>query len=233
MNNLQTDQDLLNCDNFQFILEAWIYPLIDDLYDKMDKDFIKECNVEKRDYRSYYPQMYSYYHNKRTLLKINYYGKDYKENPSVPHRMDVHKLSAIICRTMIEYKMIDFDVNSCYKYIEDNKIPKDNTQWLIDNALINFKIAFYASVVFLYQYMLFHYGESKEKNDILIHDKLIESKKLNLYFEKHNVNQHESFINCMILDIAKRDLGDRSFDYFMYSIIMYQLEEYNISLIKP
>ena len=232
MNNIQTSQELLNCDNFKFILEAWIYPLIDDLYEKMDKDFIKECNVQKRDFRSYYEQMYLYYHNKRTLLKINYYGEDYKIDQSVPHNMDVHKLSAIICRTMIEYKMIDFDVDRCNKYIENNKISKDNTQWLIDNALINFKIAFYASVVFLYQYMLFHYGESNEKKDKFIHDNLLESKKLNLYFEKHNFNQHESFINCMILDIAKRDLGDRSFDYFMYSIIMYQLEMYNISLIE-
>ena len=57
----------------------------------------------------------------------------------------------------------------------------------------------------------------------------------NGYVIQYNANNNkivkESFENCIILDLAKRDIGNRSFDYFMYAIIMYQLEEHNKSLL--
>lgn len=148
--------------------------------------------------------------------------------------MDFHKLAAILCRTLIEYKVFNFDVDKCRQYINDNNIDKYNTNWVVKNALVNFRIAFYTSVVFLYQSMLFRYStENKE-----LFEKLKEQSKLDLYDTQAQAQEcapntvQESFENCIVLDLAKRDIGNRSFDYFMYAIIMYQLEEHNKQLLS-
>lgn len=219
-------------DNFKFILDSWIIPLVDKLKNQMDKEFIVQCNVKIRPYKEFEKEINSFYHKKRKLLKLEYYGKDYEKDANNPHRMDFHKLSAVICRTMIEYKLFDFDVNACYDYIESRGISKDDTDWLVKNALVNFRLAFYSSVVFLYQSMIFCYDKSNDEEKKHIAKRLRELKKLDLYINSNLSNSHESFVNCMILDLAKRDIDDRSFDYFMYSIIMYQLEEYNKMLLS-
>ena len=50
---------------------------------------------------------------------------------------------------------------------------------------------------------------------------------MSYFFISNNTKVKESFENCIILDLAKRDINNHSFDYFMYAIIMYQLEEHN------
>ena len=66
-----------------------------------------------------------------------------------------------------------------------------------------------------------------------LYEKLKKEKKLNLYTVKVSKDQvHESFENSLVLDLAKRDINNRSFDCFLYSTIMYQLEEYNKMLLR-
>lgn len=146
------------------------------------------------------------------------------------HRMDFHKIAALICRTMIEYKVFIFDVERCKQYADKN-IDEYNTDWVVKNALVNFRLAFYSSIVFLYQSMLYTYSSKDEK----IFGKLQQKKCLDLYnADKKQPSANtvqESFENCIVLDLAKRDIANRSFDDFMYAIIMYQLEEHNIHLL--
>lgn len=214
--------------NFDFIWDNWIIPLSKKLYEDMDADFREFCNVRLKedDFQNICIKASKYYLNKRKELKSEYYGKDYTDK----HRMDFHKLSAIFCRTLIEYKLFDFDVNQCEKFIDQRKINRTNTDWLVKNALVNFRMAFYTSVVFLYQSMLFKYS-----NDVVIYNRLKMHKCLDLY-KSAGINVdgkvHESFENCIVLDLAKRDINNRSFDYFMYSTIMFQLEEYNYNLLQ-
>lgn len=142
--------------------------------------------------------------------------------------MDFHKISAILCRTLIEYKVYDFDEKLCKEYIDKN-IDSYNTDWVVKNALINFRLAFYSSVVFMFHAMQFELY--KENKDLF---ELLEQKgKLSLYETNisNNSKVKESFENCIVLDLAKRDIGNHSFDYFVYAIIMYQLEEHNKNLL--
>lgn len=215
-------------DNFDFIWDNWIIPLASKIYEDMDTDFCAFCNVrmKKDDFQNIRTKASVFYLNKRKALKSEYYGKDYTDK----HRMDFHKLSAIFCRTLIEYKLFDFDIEKCEKFIELRNINKTNTDWLVKNALVNFRMAFYISVVFLYQSMLFKYS-----SNIVIYNKLKMHKGLDLYKSASmntNGKVHESFENCIVLDLAKRDINNRSFDYFMYSTIMFQLEEYNYNLLQ-
>lgn len=212
--------------------DNWFVPLAHDLYEQMDKEFVSECNVQIRDMSKILKRAQKYYLAKREVLKKDFYGDYHKGDSVFSHRMDFHKIGAIIARTIIEYKVFSFDISKCRVYVEKNKSGNE-TDWVVRNALINFRFAFYASVVFLYQSMLFVY-----RDDELIRDELIKNKSLNLYTNsdetvKNSIENkvHESFENCMVLDFAKRDIGNRSFDYFMYAIVLYQLEEHNIHMI--
>lgn len=214
--------------NFKYIWTEWIVPLIGDLYAQIDEKFRKYCNVRIRNLDEISNNAERYYQHKREEVKRVFYGEYHKGDSETEHRMDFHKISAIICRTLVEYKVYDFDEKLCQEYV-DNNIDKYNTDWVVKNALINFRLAFYSSVVFMFHSMQFEYY----KDNIELF-KLLEKKgKLDLY-ETHISNcdrVKESFENCIILDLAKRDIGNHSFDYFMYAIIMYQLEEHNKNLL--
>lgn len=208
--------------DFSFIWKKWIIPTIDKIAKQMDPDFQKATNFYVRDLAEIEKAASKYYIEKRETTKKEYYGDD----PSIvskKHLMDFHKLSAILCRTLIEHKVYYYDVQKCYEYIEAKKIDSKNTDWLVHNVLVNFRLAFYASVVFLYQSMLFKLKNENSDLYVLLKDQ----KKLNLYTNGKHGNTHESFENSLVLNLAKRDINNRSFDCFLYSAIMFQLEEYN------
>lgn len=102
--------------------------------------------------------------------------------------------------------------------------------------VINYRLAFYGSVVFLFHAMIFEYSRTNSE----LSKKLAEREKLDLYKRGSNLEKEkaenkksvkESFENSIVLDLAKGDVGNRSFDYFMYAIILYQLEEHNKNLL--
>lgn len=220
--------------NFQYIWEKWITPLVDDLYKQMDEEFQKYCGVQIRELDKIKFRAERYYQNKREEVKKAFYGVYHKGDSQTEHRMDFHKIGAILCRTMMEYKVFSFDMEKCQQYVDDN-IDIYDTNWVVKNALINFRLAFYVSIAFLYQSMIFEYS----KNHRELERKLREKGCLSLYADHSNQNHsiviekkvQESFENCIVLDLAKRDIGNRSFDYLMYAIILYQLEEYNKGLL--
>lgn len=213
--------------DFDFIWDKWIVPLIYKIPDQMDVSFKERCNFDIRDLNSIKEKSREYFIEKRNLVKKEYYG-DYPSTALEKHLMDFHKLSAVLCRTMIENKVYSFDTQVCIEYIKNEQINSKNTDWLIHNALVNFRLAFYVSIVFLYQSMLFQL-KSYDNN---LYEKLKEQKKLNLYTSINCRKVHESFENSLVLDLARRDINNHSFDSFLYSTIMYQLEEYNIMLLR-
>lgn len=214
--------------NFRYIWTEWIVPLVYDLYAQTDEEFRKYCNVRVRDLDEICSKAEEYYQHKREEVKRAFYGEYHRGDSENEHRMDFHKLSAIICRTLIEYKVYDFDEVLCEQYVDKNIEPYD-TDWVVRNALINFRLAFYSSVVFMFHSMQFEYY----REDMQLFKLLEQKDRLNLYEThiSHSGKVKESFENCVILDLAKRDIGNRSFDYFMYAIIMYQLEEHNRNLL--
>ncbi len=231
--------------DFNFIWKTFVIPAIQGIFEQSDPMFREKCKLSIRDLDKLEHDVCKCFFDRRENLKKYYYGKNYsKANDRIiisskqkngndkkadeQHLLDFHKLSSILCRSLIEHKVYSLDLKSCINLAKEKK--SDETDWLIKNVLINYRLAFYASVVFLYQSMLFRYSEQESAfADKIVHSYLIEQKRLNLYFSDYtNENSvHESFENCLVLDLAKRDIDNRSFDFFMYSTIMYQLEEYN------
>ena len=204
----------IDIQDFDFIWDNWMVPLINKLPNQMDAEFKEKTGFSIRDLEPIKVAASKYFVDKRDSVKKEYYGN----YPSVvldKHLMDFHKLSSVLCRTMIENKVYTYDVNLCIQY------------WLVHNALINFRLAFYSSIVLLYQSMLFRLEPSEKE----LYEKLKAQKRLNLYTAISAAKTHESFENSLVLDLAKRDINNRSFDCFLYSTIMYQLEEYNKMLL--
>lgn len=216
-----------NISNFKFTWKRWISPLVEDLYSQLDVNFKAYCNVQIRDLDKICIDAEAYYQEKREEVKKAFYGEYHKGDSLNKHRMDFHKIGAIICRTLIEYKVFDFNINRCVEYA-DQHINSFDTDWVVKNALINYRLAFYSSVVYLFQSMRFEYFESNKK----LYDALCKNGKLDLYgiSDSREGRVKESFENCIVLDLAKRDIRNHSFDYFMYAIILYQLEEHNKNL---
>lgn len=214
--------------NFRYIWLEWIVPLIKDLCNQTDDIFRKFCNFRIRNLENIYNNAERFYQHKREEVKRTFYGEYLIGDSKTQHRMDFHKISAIICRTLIEYKVYDFDEKLCQEYIDKN-IDIYNTDWFVKNALINFRLAFYSSVVFMFHAMQFEYY----KDNAQLFNLLEQKGKLNLYemYTSNNGKVKESFENCIVFDLAKRDIGNQSFDYFMYAIVMYQLEEHNKNLL--
>ena len=220
--NQKIDVDNLN--NFDFIWDKWIAPTVNKVFAQMDDEFKTQCSARILNCAEIKTKAEDYFQKRRAQLKDDYYGRDgEKENDD--HRMDFHKLSAIICRTMVEYKTVTFDLTECERY--SIAIDPHDTNWLVRNSLINYRIAFLSSVVFLYNAMLFKY-----KDEARINQKLRNQRRLVLYDSVQDSGLHESFENYMVLDLAKRDINNRSFDYFMYAANMFQLEEYNRILLN-
>ncbi len=217
----------IDIQDFEFIWDNWVEPSIKKIAEQMDAEFKTQTNFKVRDLSKIKNSANKYFVNKREHTKKEFYGSG-SSNKSEKHFMDFHKLSAVLCRTLIENKVYEFDVTKCIDFIENKKIESKNTDWLVHNALVNFRLAFYASVVFLYQSMLFRL----KSEDLEKYNKLKNLKKLNLYTFEKNGYIHESFENSLVLDLAKRDINDHSFDCFLYATIMYQLEEYNLQLLK-
>lgn len=209
--------------NFGYIWDTWIEPLIETIKSQADDDFKIKTNLQRRSRKELFGVSENFFLQKRHELKCEYYGNNYKEN-GTEGLMDFHKLSSVLCRTLIEYKVYAFDVD-CGTEIANTKNSAD-IEWFVKNSLINYRLAFYASVVFLYQSMLFLYSDS----DKGLFDKLIEKKKLDLYSTHCDTSEnkvHASFENSVVLGLSKRDISGRSFDLLLYATMMYQLEEYN------
>lgn len=214
-----------NLSDFNYIWDNWVVGSLSKIESQMDTDFKRQANVRRRNTDEIKKVAAEYFLSKREKIKKEYYGETPSSNS---HLMDFHKLSAILCRTLIEYKVYDFDIAECKKYIEKNSVDSKNTDWLVHNALVNFRVAFYASIVFLYNSILFQLSSSKSQ----LYPLLLQQKKLNLYTHEDKGNIHESFENSLVLNLAKRDVNNRSFDTFLYSTIMYQLEQHNMMLLK-
>ncbi len=215
--------DKTQISNFDYVWEEWIVPLIDDAFAEMNKEFVLAVDAKKVAIDKVKPLASEYFQKIRSQLKIAYYGD--KQDKTEYHRLDFCKLGALVCRTMIEYKVIQFDVDKCENY--KNNIDSNDTDWLVKNALVNYRIAFYAGIIFLFQSMIFKYKDNQE-----LVTKLRNIRKLDLYSNYNREETHEAFDNYIILDLAKRDVENRSFDHFMFSAMLLGIEEFNLAILK-
>ena len=225
--------------DFSKIYNNIISKTIEDFENNLEDDYknFVDFRVINRD--KHFNNCNNFFYNKRESLKELYYGKRFildknKNADSNNYQFDFHKIVSIITCTLIRNKPFVFDVKKANEY-KSSKFPNSKTtnfeavdpvekKWIIDHILVNYQLAFKVSMIIMWETMLFPFDNGlKEFEDIR---KIMKSNK-DLCIYVPNKDQ-ETFENSLILDFAKRDLDNRSFDYFMYSVVLYQLEEYYI-----
>lgn len=205
--------------SFERIFNYIIIPLVCQIEEEVDEEFKSLTNLRTIKLDDAYSKCNDFYKTKKDELKKIFYGDKISTIPTSELLFDIHKIASITCYSLIKHKIFVFDEEKATNYIKNKKI-KDTT-WIIDNVLVNYKLAFKVSVAMIYYKLLFDFNKL---NNFEIETKLKEKRGLFLY----NVREgHESFNNSIILDLAKRDIHKRSFDYFLYSALLFQLEEYN------
>lgn len=210
--------------NFELIFKKIVIPLIPQMEAEIDNEFKDSTGFHIKDLNDTCTLCKSFYERKKVELKKIFYGDKFSLSDEKNLLFDIHKVASISCYSLIKHKIFIFDENSAINFIKERKI--EDSTWIINNALVNYKLAFHMSVSMIYYKLL--YDASKQCNTMLA-DAIKSQKNLSLYKTRTG---HESFANSIILDLAKRDIHKRSFDYFLYSAILFQLEEYNKEFFK-
>lgn len=205
---------------------------IDNTIESIDdtKDFI---DLKTPNNTIYKKELQKLYKRKREWLK-----KEYLPSEGANAVLDFHKLSVIMCRSIIGNKYFKFSekkANLLFKQIDNSRIPKkEKLKKEINTIYINYKLAFYVATGISYIDLLVKATTKKEKEtDInkiellnIFINRLIEYGKLYRYREN---NRHDDLESSIIIALMKNDILKRDFDYLAYSALMYQWQEHTKS----
>ena len=179
---------------------------------EMAEDFKEQYGVCEIPDEDFYKKYSKVFRKNRRNLKDSFYGDD-------PHHfLNPFKVSAILCRTLIECKAIKFSAN---KVITSDIIKKNDNLWLANNAFVNFKIAFLSSVGLIYNLALSKLAKDEQKE---AESYLIEYQQLINY----NVYDECSFQTNIIVHLARNAILGKDFDDLMFALMMFQWYEYSI-----
>lgn len=209
-------------ESFTFFWETIILPTILAAEEDAEEEFKDSCNLQFAcsNIDEYKSELQKFYRDKRQWLKGVYLPHD--EHPI----LDIHKISAILCRSMLAYKPFYFDFNTAEEYVvkkfSGNK--GNHIDWFVSNIYINYKVAFYASVGLIYAEILDSYSPNGAKADAEAFQYFMDLGGL-IFYKKSPT--HDNYENSCIIALQKNDVLNRKFDYLTYAINMFQLEEFN------
>lgn len=212
---------------------------------ELDDNFKKYANVETVNLTEYKIQLEQIYKRKLQWLKKNYLPNE--KNPT----LDFHKLSSVMCRSMIGVKLFTYDISKSEKIfieISSNKSLNqfDKIQWQINNVYINYKLAFLVAEGIVFVDLLYwtqnkidsiknKYDKDSIENNVNKSMTKLEIYKnlINVLNIKHNrlcnykpSSSHDDFITSGIIALMKNDYLNRDFDYLQFSLSMFQWQEY-------
>lgn len=194
----------------------------------LDKNFVEFAKVTNLVCDDYQKNLSSLYEEKREWLKKIYFGS-FKTNED--RCLDMHKIAAIICRSIIGCKPFAFDVKKANKYKKANNLD-ENLDWIIDNYFINYKIAVNSALGIILYDLVDRLGEklAVEITDEEIVDLIITFTKygFDMYSSSLLKSEHESFYKSVILNLAINDSNNRDFDYLGFATICFQLQQNEI-----
>ena len=212
-------------ESFDYFWKVIIYPIITAAHDEIDQEFKNACDLDFAfsDIQKYKEKLMAFYLEKRRWLKKVYLP--HKSNPI----LDIHKLGAILCRSILAHKPIYFDFQEAEHLViqkfDTNK--HDHIEWIVNNIYVNYKIAFYVSCGLVYLGLLYNFSEKGASPNDKAMKFFIRHKGI-MYYEKSS--SHDSYENSCILALQKNDELKRDFDYLAYAINLFQLEAYNVAM---
>ena len=182
-----------------------IAQLLENLY------FVKQnYDFQIRELNEYKECLYANYIETRDSLKDKFFFMGIKEK-SDDNLIDIHKISACFCKSIIENKVFRFKLKE---------------EILVPVLLCNYCAAFSISLGIMYLNLL---AEYKKAGKIDQYNKLKNQKQF--YFPPTNPG-HDSYPYGRIKAMALNDIYGRSFDLLAYAEMMYWIEEYNKNMLR-
>lgn len=230
---------------FDEIWDKIILPSIRKCLDELDIQFKSKARVSGCNLTKYKKSLEDIYKRKREWLKVEYLPNE--DDPI----LDFHKLSSIMCRSIIGVKHFTYDIKLAEEFFEqisndENISQSEKVKWQIDNVYVNYKLAFLVAEGIVYVDLLFWAQE--RINDLLCqyNQEDIDSNKDNVsiklkvyeeFIELLNTKQqrlysyevsdsHDNFTTSSIIALMKNDYLRRDFDYLQFAISMFQWQQY-------
>lgn len=233
-----------------------LYPKI--IYSVMERDFAVIDNNFKTStdlsacflLPKFETKLSKIYEEKRDWLRQNYFPKNkvvdesitLNENSNSSHNdkalLDMHKIAAVVARCLLLHKPISFDIDKADKFIKKN-LKGNDTTWLINNYLINYKIAVDVALKISMYDLFDKLGTVEEKGDGKLKDinyTLKQISRINNDFYLPNTTllpiTHEPFYNSLVINLAINDVNKRDFDYLGFATMCFQLQQYIVLKIE-
>lgn len=225
--------------------EKIILPSIQLCKEELDNDFAMQAKVTISDLELYKEKLKEIYKRKREWLKREYLPNE--DNPT----LDFHKLSAVMCRSIIGVKPFCYDVDIAEEIFlrvsKDVSLKhSDMVGWQIRNVYVNYKLAFLVAEGINFVDLLYWAQKKLDtiKNDyseedidknidncgtkIEVYNKFIDllNNSQHRLFNYARSESHDNFIISSIVALMKNDYLKRDFDYLQFAISMFQWQEY-------
>lgn len=233
----------------KYLLPDIIKPTILAIESNMDENFknaVGFYNYVNDD--GYIQKLSDCYEEKREWLKDAYFGDNIDDNSL----LDMHKIAAVLCRSILSFKPFAFDISKAnrYKNRVEKELRKDKTKtenqiknellyWTINNYWSNYKVAIDIALCATYFDLVDKLGEmeqdqSKNIYHIDIVDMLKHLTENGLDTYKKNTTpiplSHETFYWSLIINLAINDTNQRDFDYLSMATICFQIQQYSVLL---
>lgn len=204
---------------FNFFWNNIILPVINKSFYELDNEFKNNKNAKIKELNNLKKSICDSYH----FYRENFKKKFHKKNTEA--KLDLLKISSIMCYSIIKNKPVKFDsIND----ININEIIETKTSFIINNYLINYKIAFRVALGFVFMDMLYKY-----KKDEQIFNQILQNPKLKLYnYNNFDNNNQDSVEEMLIKNFAINDIYERDFDFLMFTSLMVGIKEYNETFLK-
>ncbi len=202
----------MNGSRFEKLWNLVVPNVIQMSMEEVDAEFMKERNLHLCDITLLKQDIESFYNEIKEQLKLKCTENVERES------LDLHKLAAIFCSGLLKYKPVVFDDRL------RGKIDEENSTYILNNYLINYKIAFYVAAGIVYYDII----EKVQKDDEVLNYIINEGCLL-----KYPTNdRHSPFENSVIIELARNDYEDKEFNYFTFAILMFQWQEYSLLKVK-
>lgn len=206
-----------------------IMPVIDSSFNEMDKDYVTITNAKCKDLNVLHDVIEKKYKELRHQTKILFYKESNKDR-----LLDSRKLGAVICAVIANNRPIFFNEDEAGEYAQKKREIFDDkayNEWACDNFLVNFKIAYLASVGLVYHSCLYCLSKNEPllEKDFEIEKKEAFRNKLEAIGRMCNYPKclnFDAFGINMIISLARTCLSNNELDIEMYALQLWQIEMY-------
>lgn len=196
---------------------------IENAFNSLDVNFKEKVNLSRKEVEKYKKTLSDIYEEKREWLKKIYFGF----NADDKKKLDMHKIAAVVCRSILKCKPFEFDTEAADRYKKKNK-KNDDTKWIVDNYLINYKVALNSALLLTLYDTVDRLDREKDDRSKIINK--LSNSGFSYYIQEPKLLaiEHETFYRSLVLNLAINDLNKRSFDYLSFAAIMFQLQQYEV-----